>query len=92
VTISLSSAARHIRVSLAASAIKEVCTPSRSICEIDVSPFVEQMERDLRAVNTDPIRRMEILAILRRWQYDEMLDEGSQHTVRILLQKFGPDD
>ncbi len=55
---------------------------------IDVGRFVDRMERDLRSGANDHVRRMDILAVLRRWQYDERLDERSQHRAKVLVREF----
>jgi len=52
--MSPSSAVRHIRVSLAISANDRVCIPSRSMCEIDIGHFVEQMGRVAPGRNDSP--------------------------------------
>jgi hypothetical protein len=45
------------------------------------------MEHDLRG--GDALRRGEVLAVLARWQWDEMLDEGSRAAARRLVREFG---
>ncbi len=51
---------------------------------IDVSRRVEEMERILR-VGADLNRAREVLAILQRWQFDEMLDDASRERAKRLV-------
>jgi hypothetical protein len=52
---------------------------------IDVSRQVAEMERALRS---DPRRSREVLAILERWQWDDMLDAESRAHARQLVREF----
>jgi hypothetical protein len=54
---------------------------------IDVSREVAEIERALR-VGEDLIQCVEGLAILERWQFDEMLDDASRMRARLLVQEF----
>jgi hypothetical protein len=53
---------------------------------IDVSGCIAEMERELRI--GDAMRCDEVLAILERWQWDEMLDDASRVAARRLLHEF----
>ena len=52
--------------------------------KIDVGPQMQEIERDLRCGE----RRVEALAILQRWQFDDMLDDASREKARRLVQEF----
>jgi hypothetical protein len=54
---------------------------------IDVSRWIAAMERELRDGNV--LRCGEVLAVLERWQWDEMLDEHSRAAARRLVLEFG---
>jgi len=54
---------------------------------IDVSRWIAAMERELRG--GDELRCGEVLAVLERWQWDEMLDEPSRAAARRLVREFG---
>jgi len=56
-------------------------------CTIDVSRQVTEIEHVLR-VGQDLIQCVEGLAILERWQFDEMLDSASRRRARLLVQEF----
>lgn len=56
--------------------------------KIDVSRHVSEMERVLRGVESNA-RRLEALAVLERWQWDEMLDTPSRARARHLVREFG---
>jgi hypothetical protein len=55
--------------------------------KIDVSQWVEELEQVLRLAQ-DPVRCEEALAILQRWQFDEMLDEASREKAKVLYRQF----
>jgi hypothetical protein len=55
--------------------------------KIDVSQWVAELEQVLRSAQ-DPIRCEEALAILQRWQFDEMLDQGSREKAKALYRQF----
>jgi len=55
--------------------------------KINVSREVEELERELRSEN-DPAHREHALAILRRWQFDEMLDDVSRQKAKRLVREF----
>jgi hypothetical protein len=55
--------------------------------KIDVARFLDEMERVLRA-GTAVGMRNELLAILRRWQFDTMLTEYSCERAARLLREF----
>ena len=55
--------------------------------KIDVKRQVEEMERVLR-IQDDPARRQATITVLRRWQLDEMLDDGSREKARMLVLEF----
>ena len=57
--------------------------------KIDGSTHVADLERVLRT-GGDDTRYMEALAILRRWQFDEMLDGASREKASALVWKFAP--
>ena len=57
--------------------------------KIDVTTQVAKLEETLRS-STDPVRRSEALAILQRWQFDDMLDDGSQRRAKALVDEFDP--
>ena len=54
---------------------------------IDVSRQVAEMEHQLRSEK--PLRSRELLSVLERWQWDEMLDAPSRERARQLLREFG---
>lgn len=60
---------------------------SPSMFKIDVGRQVAEIERGLRA-GGDRSRDMEALAILQRWQFDEMLDDASREKARVLIREF----
>jgi hypothetical protein len=55
--------------------------------KINVSRPVAQLERLLRDFES-PARCEEVIAILRCWQDDEVLDEASRERARILVREF----
>jgi hypothetical protein len=55
--------------------------------KIDVTRYLDDMERALRC-GTDVGMRNEVLAILRRWQFDTMLTEYSCERAARLLREF----
>lgn len=55
---------------------------------IDVSQQVSEMERVLRS-RESTARSLEALAVLERWQWDEMLDAVSRSRARRLIREFG---
>ncbi len=55
--------------------------------KIDVSRYLREMEELLQAPR-DPIRCFNAVAILRRWRFDEMLDEASRVKAGILVHTF----
>jgi hypothetical protein len=55
--------------------------------KIDVKRQVEEMERVLRAQD-DVARSQATMTILRRWQFDEMLDDDSREKARMLVLEF----
>ena len=55
--------------------------------KIDVSRYVLEMEQALRS-QQDPIRCQNAIAILLRWQSDEMLDDQSRLKAKALVQEF----
>jgi len=55
--------------------------------KIDVKHQVEEMERVLRA-HADGARCQATLTVLRRWQFDEMLDDGSREKAKMLVLEF----
>jgi hypothetical protein len=54
---------------------------------IDVSRQVAEMEIQLRSEG--PLRSRELLSVLERWQWDEMLDAPSRARARQLVREFG---
>src|SRR5262245_27327245 len=56
---------------------------------IDVSRHVSEMEVILRSPAA-AVRRREALAVLERWQWDEMVDRPSRLRARQLVREFGP--
>jgi hypothetical protein len=57
---------------------------------IDVGRQVSEIERVLRA-GGDLAERVDALAILERWQFDEMLDDESRTKARVLVREFAVD-
>jgi hypothetical protein len=55
--------------------------------KIDVSQWVAELEQVLRSAES-PIRCEEALAILQRWQFDEMLDDASREKAKTLFRQF----
>ncbi len=51
--------------------------------KIDVSSFISEMEAELQR-GAAPATQAHILAALRRWEQDEMLDEVSRSKARAL--------
>lgn len=60
-------------------------SPSRFT--IDVGRQVAEIEHVLRAAG-DLIQCREALAILERWQFDQMLDDASRERARVLVREF----
>lgn len=60
-------------------------SPTR--CKIDVGRYVDEMERILLA-HGDRNARMQALAILERWQFDEMLEDASRQRAQLLVLRF----
>ena len=58
-----------------------------SPCPIEVGRCVAEMERILSG-DHDYSARMRALAILQRWQFDEMLDAASRRRARQLVLQF----
>jgi hypothetical protein len=56
--------------------------------KIDVKRQVEEMEQTLRRAD-DPAGRQATLTILRRWQFDDMLDDTSREKARLLVLECG---
>lgn len=55
--------------------------------KIDVKNQVDEMERVLRA-HDDPGRCQATISVLRRWQFDEMLDDVSREKAKMLVLEF----
>jgi hypothetical protein len=55
--------------------------------QIDVRRHVAEMEQVLRG-RDGMVRRLEALAVLERWQWDEMLDSASRNRARQLVREF----
>ena len=55
---------------------------------IDVSRQVAEMERVLRS-RESTARSLDALAVLDRWQWDDMLDTASRTRARRLVREFG---
>lgn len=55
--------------------------------KIDVSRYVHGMERALHS-QQDPVGCEKTIAILRRWQFDEMLDDASRAKAGMLVREF----
>jgi hypothetical protein len=55
---------------------------------IDVSRQVSELESVLRGGASAP-RRCDALAVLERWQWDEMVDRESRLRARALVREFG---
>ena len=55
--------------------------------KIDVSRYVQEMEQVLHS-GKDPIKCENALAVLERWQFDEMLDDASRTKAKLLVQEF----
>ncbi len=51
--------------------------------KIDVSAFIAEMEAELQR-GTAPATQEQILATLRRWAQDDMLDDGSRSKAQAL--------
>jgi hypothetical protein len=64
-------------------------TSSASLITISAGRQVAEMERTLRSVG-DRTRYMETLTVLRRWQFDTMLDGASREKARGLVWEFEP--
>jgi len=55
--------------------------------KIDVSRYVLEMEQVLHT-DQDPVRCHNAIAVLLRWQFDDMLDDASRAKARMLVQEF----
>ena len=55
--------------------------------KIDVGRYVAEIERMLCSGGQRP-QRKQALAILRRWQFDEMLDNASRQRAKVLIWRF----
>ncbi|HVO25545.1 MAG TPA: hypothetical protein VMW56_18145 [Candidatus Margulisiibacteriota bacterium] len=62
-----------------------------NLTKIDVGRYVAEIERTLRA-GGDRAQRTQALAILQRWQFDEMLDDASRQRAKVLIWKFADSD
>jgi hypothetical protein len=58
-----------------------------AMTKIDVSRYVHGMERMLDS-QQDPVRCETTITILRRWQFDEMLDDASRAKAGMLVREF----
>lgn len=66
----------------------KAATTSDSNChKIDVGRYVAEME-DVLLANAHRASPRQALAILRRWQFDEMLDDASRQRARLLVLRF----
>jgi hypothetical protein len=59
--------------------------------KIDVGRYVAEIERMLCSGGRRP-QRTQALAILRRWQFDEMLDDASRQRAKVLIWRFAGND
>ena len=59
--------------------------------KIDVGRYVAEIERMLHA-GGDCTQRTQGLTILRRWQFDEMLDDASRQKAKGLIRRFTGND
>ena len=57
--------------------------------KIDVTRHVDAMERVLRT-DGDRTRCQEALGLLRRWQFDKMLDDASREKAKAVVREFAP--
>lgn len=57
------------------------------MAKIDVSRYVLEMEQALHS-EQDPVRCHNAIAVLLRWQFDEMLDDASRAKARMLVREF----
>jgi len=64
-------------------------TSSSSLIKMSVGRQVAEMERTLRAAG-DQTEYMEALAVLRRWQFDRMLDPAFREKAKALVWEFDP--
>lgn len=60
---------------------------SSNLTKIDVGRYVAEIERTLCA-GGDRAQRTQALAILQRWQFDEMLDDASRQRAKVLIWRF----
>jgi len=58
-----------------------------TLAKIDVSRYVLEMEQVLHT-QQDPVLWHNAIAILLRWQFDDMLDDASRTKARMLVQEF----
>ena len=66
---------------------KAASAASPSRYKIDVGRYVAELERMLRA-NRDRSACLQALAILQRWQFDEMLEDASRQRAKMLVLRF----
>ena len=64
-------------------------TSGASLIKMSAGRQVAEMERTLRAAG-DRTGYMEALRVLRRWQFDTMLDGASREKARALVWEFEP--
>ena len=60
---------------------------TKMMAKIDVSQYVQGMERVLHS-RQDPVSCETTISILRRWQFDEMLDDASRAKAEVLVREF----
>ena len=56
---------------------------------IDVASWIDRIEERLQAA-VDHGEVLDALAILHRWQVDEMIDASSRERARVLIRRFSP--
>ena len=56
---------------------------------IDVRSWIDKIEESLKS-SPDRAEFLDALAILQRWQFDEMIDEESRERARLLVRRFAP--
>ncbi len=82
----LSSSSGTLQTSRSAAERGVIIVTSR-LTKIDVGRYVAEIERTLCA-GGDRAQRTQALAILQRWQFDEMLDDASRQRAKVLIWRF----
>ncbi|HYD48117.1 MAG TPA: hypothetical protein VEB21_07215 [Terriglobales bacterium] len=62
---------------------------SDAAATIDVARWIDKIEECLKT-SQDRGELLDGLAILQRWQFDDMIDDSSRERARLLVRRFAP--